>query len=59
MKGYIKKEPLLRELNRIKTFYAGDRDKYINMIIDYVQNDGKNEIESENDERRVNERVYT
>ena len=38
MKEYIEKEPLLEELNRIKTFYAGDRDKYINMIIDYVQN---------------------
>lgn len=38
MREYIEKEPLLEELDRIKTFYAGDRDKYINMLIDYVQN---------------------
>ena len=37
MKEYIEKELLLEELDRIKTFYAGDRDKYINMIIDYVK----------------------
>ena len=52
MKEYIEKKLLLEELNRIKTFYAGDRDKYINMIIDFVQNNSKKETELENKENR-------